>query len=243
MQILLVDDEELARQRLKRMLQALEGCEVVGEAETGEEALDKIHQLDPELVVLDVRMPGMDGISLAKQLGELDDPPAVVFCTAYDEYALEAFDTLAQGYIVKPVEQEQLEVVIEKAKKVTKLQRQGLNLSSGSSTRRHLAAKSRKGMELIPFEEVLCFYADQKYVTVVHAGGETLIDDTLKDLEQEFSDQLLRIHRNALVCLDKVDGLEKNAEGQFQLRLKQSDYHPVVSRRHLAFVKEALAHL
>lgn len=245
MQILVVDDEPLARARLTRLLSEISDCTVIGEADTGEKALEEIDRLDPELVFLDVRMPGLDGIAVAKQLAEYDDPPAVVFCTAYDEYALEAFNTLAQAYIVKPVEQSQLNQVIEKTKKLTKVQRQQ-SLKDGtqlSSRRSHISAKSLRGLELIPLESVFCFCADNKYVSVMHENGETLIDDTLKDLEHEFADMLVRIHRNTLVKLDKIEALERQPSGQFALRLKGSGHKPLVSRRHLPQVKETLSEL
>ncbi len=243
MHILVVDDEPLARTRLKRLLEELPGCEVVGEAGTGDLAIEEINRLDPELVFLDVRMPGVDGISVAKALAEFEDPPAIVFCTAYDEYALEAFDTLAQGYIVKPVERNQLAQVIEKTKKLTKVQRQQSEHVDETNTNRrsHISAKSRKGLELISLDSVLCFCADHKYVSVIHDGGETLIDDTLKDLELEFADRLVRVHRNTLVMLDKVEALERLASGHFELRLKGSGYRPIVSRRHLSKLKEILS--
>ena len=245
MQILVVDDEQLARARLIRLLGDIDGCEVVGEADTGDGALSAINELDPELVFLDVRMPGRDGIAVAKQLARLEDPPAVVFCTAYDEYALDAFNTLAQGYIVKPVEPEQLQGVIEKTKKLTKVQRQQSAQApdSVSERRKHISAKSRRGVELIPIDSVLGFCADHKYVSVIHEGGETLIDDTLKDLELEFADILVRVHRNTLVRLDKVVALERVASGQFELRLARSEFQPTVSRRHLPKIKASLAEL
>ncbi|WP_370980451.1 LytR/AlgR family response regulator transcription factor [Agaribacterium sp. ZY112] len=242
MRIVIVDDEELARLRLQRLVSEIEGCELVGEAENGEQALASIDELEPDLIFLDVRMPGMDGMEVAAKLAEYQEPPAVVFCTAYDEYALEAFNTLAQGYIVKPVQKNQLEQVIAKSRRLTRPQ----TASSGNAEqagRRHISAKTRKGVELIPIESVRCFVADQKYVTVIHGGGETLIDETLKELEQEFSPDFIRVHRNALVAINKIEGLQRENSGQQVLRLQESDYKPQVSRRHLSTVRTLLERL
>ena len=239
MRILLVDDEELARLRLQRLLDGIDGCEIVGEAENGQQALDCIDELEPDLVFLDVRMPGIDGMAVASKLAEYDEPPAVVFCTAYDEYALEAFNTLAQGYIVKPVQKEQLEQVIAKTRRVTRPQTASLN-GDGSDKRRHISARTHKGVELIAIDTIYCFIADQKYVTVVHSGGESLIDETLKELEQEFSHDFARVHRNALVSYKKIVGMQRDRAGHYSLCLSGTDYRPQVSRRHLPSVREML---
>jgi len=113
MHLLIVDDEPLARQRLARMVDQIEDCKVVGEAASGNEAISMIEEQDPDLVLMDVRMPGMDGLGAAKNIAEMSDPPALIFCTAYDEYALEAFNTLAVGYLVKPVSVDALSSAIE----------------------------------------------------------------------------------------------------------------------------------
>lgn len=245
MQILIVDDEALARSRLQRLLLDIPSCQVCGEAENGEQALAKVQSLDPDLVLLDVRMPGKDGIAVAKALEAIEDPPAVIFCTAYDDYALAAFDTIAQGYLVKPVQLEQLEQVLEKCKKLTRVQSRELNASkqASESNRRHISAKTRKGIELIAIENILCFIADHKYVTVLHREGETLIDETLKELEDEFADRFLRVHRNSLVAIDKIVGLTRDSGGQCSVQLSNTDFQPVVSRRHLAHVRETLESL
>ena len=239
MHILIVDDEELARLRLRRLIEQLPDCEIIGEASSGEEALAQIEELDPELVLLDVRMPGLNGMEVAKQLSEHPDPPAVIFCTAYDEYALQAFDTLAQGYIVKPVQLEQLAQLIEKTKKLTRVQSRQLQ-SVREHQRQHISAKTRHGLELIPIDNVYCFIADQKYVTVMHQAGDTLVDDTLKELEEELGSGFVRIHRNALVSVAEIEALERDSVGHFSLRLKSSGYQPQVSRRHVASVRELL---
>lgn len=251
MHILIVDDEPLARQRLIKLLSDAEGCEVIGEAANGEAAIEAVNSLDPDLVFMDVRMPGVDGLSAAKTISAMEDPPAILFCTAYDEYALEAFDVQAVGYLVKPVQRDKLVDALNKAQKTNKLQRNvvekgaALEVDKGESEgqRKHISAKSRKGVELVPLEDIFCFVADQKYVTVVHAQGETLIDDTLKELEKELGEAFIRVHRNSLVAVKNIIGLERFASGQYEVKLADTNYRPMVSRRHVARIKALLQRL
>lgn len=253
MDILIVDDESLARERLRRMLQDIDDVQVVGEARNGEEALHQVQRLDPDLVLLDVRMPGLDGIEAGKQLAELENPPAIVYCTAYDEYALEAFSASASDYLLKPVRIDKLIAAIHKVSKLNKAQKQLVNTAQEQATDTseasddnnpaHITAKSRRGIELIPVDNIRCFMADQKYVTVYHLEGETLIDETLKDLEAKFPGRFLRIHRNALVPLQFIEGLERTPEGSYCMRLQDSELKPQISRRHVAEVKSILEKL
>ncbi len=244
MHILVVDDETLARQRLIRLLEGMAEFEVVGEAENGEKAIEAVQTLDPDLVLMDVKMPGLDGMGAAKTIATLDEPPAIIFCTAYDEFALQAFDAQAVGYIVKPVNGDQLKEALEKAQRVNKLQRAVIgDLVAQKPQRKHISAKSRKGIELIPLEDIYCFIADQKYVTVLHEAGETLVDDTLKVLETDLGADFLRVHRNALVAVKEIVGLERNPSGTFEVKLKRTDYRPMVSRRHLSRVKSLVSDL
>ncbi|WP_019603701.1 LytR/AlgR family response regulator transcription factor [Teredinibacter turnerae] len=243
MHMLIVDDEPLARQRLIRMIEQLDGYEVVGEASNGVDAVAAVDKFDPDIVLLDIRMPGEDGLETARKIAQLPEPPAIIFCTAYDEYALEAFQTLAVGYLLKPVQQQQLVDTLQNAMRLNKVQRNAVSNTAPEGQRQHITAKTRKGMELIPIASIQCFIADQKYVTVRHSAGETLIDDTLKELEQEFPDRFLRVHRNALVSINEIEAMERNSSGQFELRLKSVEYRPVVSRRHVSNVRELLSRL
>lgn len=244
MHVLVVDDEVLARQRSIRMIDMIDGYSVVGEAANGDAAIQSIQNLDPDIVLLDIRMPGDDGLVTAKKIADLNDPPAVIFCTAYNEYAIEAFETLAVGYLLKPLQSEQLATALEKASRVNKVQKAALERKPEDENRRNkIAAKTRRGVELVAVNDVFCFIADQKYVTVVHANGETLIDDTLKDLEKEFAGLFVRVHRNALVSISEIEKLERMASGQYELQLKNSDYRPIVSRRHVASVRDLLSNL
>lgn len=243
MDILIVDDEPLARQRLARMVESLAGYRVSGQVGSAEAALAAISEQDPDVVLLDVRMPGGDGLEAARRIGALDDPPAVIFCTAFDEYALDAFGTEAVGYLLKPVRSEQLQEVLERAQRPNKLQRAAATTQPDKPVRSHISARTHRGVELIPLTEVRVFVADQKYVTVHHMNGEHLLDETLKDLEEEFGDRLLRIHRNALVSVAHIQAMERNAQGQYQVRLADTDLRPQVSRRHAGQLKALLQQL
>ena len=248
MDILIVDDELLARQRLMRMVEKIDGFRVIAEADNAEDALVAITQQDPDIVLLDIRMPGRDGLSLAQDIAELEDAPAVIFCTAFDQYALDAFGTNAVGYLLKPVKAEQLLQVLEKATKLNKIQRSAAQRVATQITaapklenqRTHIAAKTRRGVELIALDDVRYFLADQKYVTVFHRTGEHLLDETLKELEEEFGARFVRVHRNSLVSVKHIEALERNAQGQYHIRLADTDLRPVISRRHVSNVKELL---
>lgn len=244
MDVIVVDDEPLARDRLARMVEKLAGCQVVAQAEDVERAMQAIAEHDPDVVLLDVRMPEEDGLSAAKRITSMEDPPAVIFCTAYDEYAVDAFATSAVGYLLKPVKQEDLQAALEKAQKINKVQLAALSeRQAPSNQRNHISAKTRRGVELIPLDDVRFFIADHKYVTVYHADGETLIDDTLKDLENEFTNLFVRIHRNALVAVRFIEGMERNSQGQYRVRLKDIEEKPVVSRRHVAHLRDLLTNI
>lgn len=242
MDVLIVDDELLARQRLARMVEKIEGFCVVGEADGADEAMKAITAQDPDIVLLDIQMPGRDGLSLARDIAVLEDPPAIIFCTAYDQYALDAFGTNAVGYLLKPVKAEQLLQVLEKATKLNKIQRVAAQKSAPKkeAQRSHISAKTRRGVELIPLEDVRYFLADHKYVTVFHRNGEHLLDETLKELEEEFSGRFVRIHRNSLVSIKHIEALERTTQGQYQVRLADTETRPVISRRHVSDLKDLL---
>ena len=242
MRVLIVDDEPLARDRLKRMLSTIGGCSVVGEAGSGEQALSAAEELSPDLVFMDVRMPGMDGLAAAQYLADINPPPAVIFCRAYDDYAVEAFSSQAIGYLLKPIKQAELESAILRTKRINKAQLTELQDSPlfQSEGRSHIAAKNRRGIDLVAVADIRLFQADHKYVTAYHTDGEALLDETLKELEEEFEGRFVRIHRNALVSIPHIEGLERNIDGQFFVRLQGMDIRPQVSRRHVAPLRKLL---
>lgn len=248
MKVLVVDDEKLARDRLVRMVDTLEGYEVTGTAESGEQALQQAIKLEPDIVLLDIRMPGMDGMGAAKQISTLARPPAIIFCTAFGEHAVDAFDVSASGYLMKPVRREALQEALARVCKVNKVQAETLLGSDESAedkhrSRTHISAKTRRGIELIPLTEVKFFQADHKYVTVRHEGGEVLIDDTLRDLESEFADKVVRIHRNALVMMEHLEGLERDPAGHYQVRMRGIEDRLDVSRRHVSGLRRLVQSL
>ncbi len=237
MKVLIVDDEKLARERLVRMVDSLDDYEVAGVAESGDDAIRQAIKHEPDVVLLDIRMPGTDGMSAAAQLGTLAAPPAIIFCTAFGEHAIEAFDVNASGYLMKPVRRQALVDALGKVATVNKVQMEsiaGRDEEANHRSRTHISAKTRRGIELIPLTEVKFFQADHKYVTVRHEGGEVLIDDTLRDLESEFGDRVVRIHRNALVMMDHLEGLERDPSGHYQVRMRGIEERLDVSRRHVS---------
>lgn len=242
MKVLIVDDEAPARDRLRQLLEDSGEHEIVGEAGHGQEALDIAATATPDVVLLDIRMPGIDGIETAHHLNAFEPSPAIVFTTAYDEYAIDAFEANAIGYVLKPVRRERLEQALSQAARLTSAALFDVGRQSGlAEQRRHVCARVQGELRLIPIIDVLYFVADQKYVTVVHTKGRDLIDDPLKALEQEFAGQFVRIHRGALVAVDAVDALKKDEEGRTQVMLRNCDDDDLfVSRRHVADVKRRL---
>lgn len=243
MHIIIVDDEPLARMRLKRLLETHDNVTKIDEAANADQALKLTLETDPDILFMDIRMPGKDGISIAKQISALDDPPAIIFCTAYDKYAVDAFETVAAGYILKPVSEEKLAAAIDKAARLTKIQRQAIDPIKAKVGRQHITSQTHKGIEMIPLESVICFMADNKYVSAIHANGETVLDDTLKELEAEFTQDYIRVHRKTLVRINAIVGLEKDDDGVSCLTLKNCTHKPQVSRRHLAQIKTLIQSL
>ena len=246
MKVLIADDEPLARERLARLVDALPGYSVLQDmAANGEEALKLIDDLHPDIVLMDIRMPGMDGLQAAARLCEQSNAPAVVFCTAHGEYALEAFQVSAVGYLLKPVRSEDLGDALAKTQRLNRVQLASLGKASANADthqpRSHISARTRRGVELIPVEEVLYFIADHKYVTLRHCEGEVLLDEPLKALEDEFGDYFVRIHRNALVARNRIERLQRGSMGHFHLQLKGLPNETLtVSRRHVPGVRKLM---
>jgi len=238
LRVLIVDDEPPARERLRSLLAEIADTEVAGEAVNGREALERTHALSPDVVLLDVRMPGMDGLETARHLNVLEEPPAVIFTTAYDEYAVEAFEAHAVGYLLKPVRKEQLAAALARAGRLTRAQLQKLAAAGAGARRTHIAARAREGLKLIPIEEVQYFLADRKYTTVAHLNGEELIEDSLRLLESEFGAAFVRIHRNALVAVKYLERIERGTDGQYFVRLRGCAAPLAVSRRMAGELKE-----
>ena len=242
MRILIVDDEPLARDRLRRMLADDEKHEVVADVATGRDAVVVSEKLRPDLALLDIRMPGMDGIETAEHFLSQKEPPAIIFCTAYEEHAIRAFELQAVGYLLKPIRRENLFAAINKTTRLNRSQMAALH-GIDTSRRTHLCARTYKGVELVNISDIRYLRADQKYVTVRHLDGEMIIDETLRELEQEFEDVFLRVHRNALVSKEHILGLEKSVAGQIGVRLANIHDTVFISRRHLPGVRKIIKRL
>lgn len=240
MRCLVVDDEALARSRLVRLLEESDDYQVCGEAANGEQALQQVETLQPDVVLLDIRMPGMDGMEAARHLLQLEKRPAVVFTTAYGDHALEAFDTEAVDYLLKPIRPERLQQALQKARRLSSAQLAGLQTGDADRARTHLCARSRGNLELIAIEDVIYLQADNKYVTVCAPGRQILIEESLKSLEEEFAVHFIRVHRNALVAGAAIRGLEKDAEGHCRVVLEGTDERLEVSRRQLPEVRKRI---
>lgn len=245
MRVLIVDDEAPARARLKQIVDDLDGYEFAGEAKNGEQAIELVPDARPDIVLLDIRMPGLNGIETAHHLNTLDNPPAVVFTTAYDEYAIEAFEAQAIGYVLKPVRRSRLEAALAHA---SRLAGSALTQAAGEAglgtVRKHVCVRTQDKLTLIPIADISVFRADQKYVTVHHTNGESLIDDSLKSLEHEFADDFVRIHRSVLVAVDRIRTLEKTPDGRTCIVLRENSPSAgdelIISRRHVAEVRRRL---
>ena len=239
MKVLVVDDEAPARARLCAMLEQIGGYEVCGEAANGNETLQQCEKYQPDVLLLDIRMPGMDGLEAAQHLQSLQQPPAIIFSTAYNDYALQAFETHAVDYLLKPVRLKRLQEALLHARRLTRVQVTSARESDGQSGKRQrICANVRGSLQLIPVEDVRYFQADQKYVVVATAEAQMLIEETLKSLEQEFDDQFVRIHRNALVARRYITGLAKDGDGHAQVSLAGMEETLEVSRRHIADVRK-----
>ena len=242
MRIVVCDDEPLARERLARIVQE-SGHQVVAQVTTGAEAIVAVKTQQPDIILLDIRMPEMDGVRCAQALNELEHPPAIIFVTAYDHYAIAALKANAIGYLLKPANKDELLEALNKAKNLNAAQLneiRKLEDPTARPIREHIAARTHRGVELIKLTDIYYFTADQKYVKVRHKDGIVLIDETLKELEQEFEDRLFRVHRNAIINLSFLDYLETLDAGQYQVRFKGIDETLAVSRRHLPALRDRI---
>jgi two-component system response regulator AlgR len=234
----IVDDERLAVERLTRLLEATGRVRIAGSTTDPETAIAELRDRDVDVLFLDIQMPGLTGFDLLEQL---DHDVPVVFTTAYDQYALEAFDSHAVGYLLKPVRRERLETALAHAARLGDALLSELGRSTkGFERRRHVAARVRDELRLIPLGEIRLLKAEQKYVSVFHAGGEDLIEDSLRQLEQEFADLFVRIHRSMLVAVGAIETLEKDSDGGYHVRLRGMPDTLPVSRRQVTDLKSRL---
>jgi two-component system response regulator AlgR len=239
--VLIADDEALARERLQRLIADLNAWTVCASCGTGFEALELIRRHVPDIALLDIRMPGMTGIEVARHLSVLDNAPAVIFTTAYEQYALEAFDARAVGYLLKPVRRERLVEALRHAARLARPVLRDLGERAALTPRRHIAVRTRDDLKLIPIGDIELFRAEQKYVTVFHRNGEDLLEESLRNLETEFAALFVRVHRSLLVAVEHIDALERHADGSYWVRMRGAERRVPVSRRQLAGVKARLS--
>ena len=249
LRILLVDDEELARMRLRTLVGdcAEVPAVVVGEAANAVQAADFLAAQPCDLLLLDVHMPGLDGMQFAARLRQQARPPAIVFVTAHAEHALQAFDLEAVDYLTKPVKRERLQAALQRA--VQRLAAAAERQPEASVQPAVLVVSDRGRVVRVPVAEVLYLKAELKYVTLRTAAHSHVLDDSLSELEARLGDRFLRVHRNALVSRAAVRALERRmiaADGDdeggegWAVRIAPVDEWIAVSRRQLAAVREAL---
>jgi two-component system, LytTR family, response regulator AlgR len=242
MKVVIADDEPLARERLRMLLASQPDVQIVAEAGDGREALHACAEHAPDMVLLDIAMPGIDGLEAARHLAAFEPRPAVVFCTAYDAHALSAFDAAAVDYLVKPVRLERLQAALERVRTFTAGRDNGRGEPAGKR-RTHLCARLRGSLRLIPIEDVHYLQAEEKYVVVHHARGEDLIEESLKALEEEFADRFLRIHRNCLVSRHEMVELRRDPDGHVHAILRHGKQPLEVSRRCVTQLRDIVKQL
>jgi two-component system response regulator AlgR len=242
LRLLIVDDEAPARRRLRDVLADCAAAHphvVVGEATNGREALDQVAALAPDVVLLDIRMPGMDGIECASHLQKLAAPPAVIFCTAYDAHACRAFELAAIDYVLKPVRAERLAQALERARRLVP---GAQNAVRPPAPRSHLSLNEKGRIVLIPLADILYLKAELKYLTVRTETREYLLEESLARLESEFPDTFVRVHRNCLVAIARVMEIGKTPgddDGHF-VRLRGVDERIPASRRQYSLLRERI---
>jgi len=242
LRVVIVDDEAPARSRLRDLLAdcaAELDLAVVGEAADGRAAIELVAAAPADVVLLDVRMPEMDGIEVAQHLQKLERPPAVVFATAYDEFAIRAFEVHAIDYLLKPIRLARLKEALTRARSAPP--RPGVLDGIARAPRTHLSAQERGKVHLIPIAEVLYLKAELKYVTVRTAEREHLIEESLTRLEEEFGERFVRVHRNCLVARAAVRGFERtlqDGEAHWEVLLNGVEERIAVSRRQQHVVRE-----
>jgi two-component system response regulator AlgR len=240
MKVLVVDDEYPARERLAGMLAELDQAkwQLAGTAENGQQAVEFFRRTPVDIVLLDIRMPVMDGLEAAALLATEATPPAIIFTTAFGEYALDAFNVNGTAYLLKPIKKTRLLDTLERIQKPNRAQMVSVQESPEKTA--YLSGSYRGGIQRVAIDEVICLQAEQKYVVACSRQREILLDTPLKLLEEKFPRTFIRVHRNALVARNRILALEKNADGLALLVLRDTERKLEVSRRHLPSVRKIL---
>jgi len=244
LRIAITDDEAPARNRIKSLLEDVAEMlpiELVGEAENGRRLLELLGKHPADVVLLDIRMPEMDGLETARHLQKLDDPPHVVFTTAYDDYAISAFELHAIDYLVKPIRLRRLHDALARARSITRISLDVLN-EVAPDARTHLSVLERGRVLLVPVADILYLRAELKYVTIRTAERELLMEESLSRLEEEFGDRFVRVHRNCLVAKEYIEAFEKDprqgSDARWMIRVRGVNETLPVSRRQQHVVRQ-----
>ncbi len=238
MKCLIVDDESLAAERLVRLMSEVVPNVECFVAKNGEEGLLKAEDKAPDLVLLDIRMPGIDGLEVASNLQKLRIPPAIIFCTAYENHALEAIQRKADAYLLKPVKRQDLANAMNIVCRANRMQLPILRKIE--SKPEYISSITHRGVETMRVELVRCFIAEEKYVLACGESRDLLIAESLKYLELKFKERMLRVHRKALVATEHLEGIHRASNG-WVVSLEGINARPPISRRHLARVRRILA--
>ncbi len=239
MNILIADDESMACQHLSGMVESMPGCYDVGHAGNGIEAVYKAYDLDIDAVLMDIRMPRMSGLEAARHISEFENPPAVVFTTAYGEHALEAFGVHARGFLLKPVHPDRLTEALERVRRhsMRKVAEPAMFDETGDN---YVCCRIRQGLDLIALNRIIYIKSNSKCTMIHHLRGCSMSEQPLKVFERQFGDRVLRVHRNALVNKAYVNGLEKGCDGTHFAVLRASNEKLEVSRRNLPRLRDYL---
>lgn len=244
LRIAITDDEALSRNRLRSLLEDVAEMipiEVVGEADNGQRLLELLPERPADVVLLDIRMPEMDGLETARHLQKLDDPPHIIFTTAYDDYAVSAFELHAIDYLVKPIRLRRLHDALARARSITRISLDVLR-EVAREARTHLSVQERGKVRLVPVADILYLRAELKYVTIRTAERELLLEESLSRLEEEFGERFVRIHRNCLVAKEHIESFEREtgdgAEARWVVKLKEVQEVLPVSRRQQQIVRQ-----
>ena len=244
LRIAVADDEAPARSRLKDLLEDVAEMlplELLIEAENGRRLLDLIVKQPVDVVLMDIRMPEMDGLETAQHLHKLEEPPHVIFTTAFDDYAISAFELHAIDYLVKPIRLRRLHDALARTRSITRVSLDVLN-EVAPDARTHLSAQERGKVFLVPVSDIRYLRAELKYVTIRTADREILLEESLSRLEQEFTERFVRIHRNCLVAKEYIEAFEKEAidgsDARWVVRVRDVDETLAVSRRQQHIIRQ-----
>ena len=243
LRVVVADDEAPARNRIRDLLEdcaASLALKVVGEAVNGHALVNLLQNTPADVVLLDIRMPEMDGIEAAQHIQKLPDAPSVIFTTAYDAYAVKAFELHAVDYLVKPIRLRRLYDALARVRSVTPLSLDVLQQLT-PEPRKHLSVQERGKLLLVPVDKVLFMRAELKYVTIRTAEREYLLEESLTRLEQEFHERFVRVHRSYLVSREHVESFERGADGSesgWIVKLHGLEERLPVSRRQQHVMRE-----